>query len=172
MISLVIMCLLFLFSCKKKCIRRGNGYGIQVALYNGNNSIITTTIARQLKFYYFKPNGVADTFKASKDFPEIDVVRSAEMKIFTGDAAGIVIQGFTYAILNGEIQNNYLYLLFPDGITDSIKVQVRNVEGCDLNAKNYHIDGLLYNEQQAEFIRKIPVGNINKGINAFKTYIH
>lgn len=172
MILLAVMSLLFLFSCKKKCIRRGNGGGIKLALYDSNNNPITPAIAEQIKFYYFKPNGIADTFSIPYP-PENKVVSSGYMRISTVDISfGILFQGITTATLEGEVKDGYLYLLFPDGITDSMKVQLRNVQGCDLYHNNYYIDGLLYNGQQAEFTYKRKIGSIEEGLNAFKAYIH
>lgn len=171
--SLAVMSSLFFFSCKKKCYQLGNGIGLNLALYDANDNPIAPTIIRQIKFYYFKTNGIADTFRVPYP-PEDNVVTSGNMRISTVDLSllGILFQGFTTATLNNEVKDGYLYLLFPDGITDSMKVQVRNVEGCNIDNYNYYVDGLLYNGQQSEFVYKRPVGHIRDGANAFKAYIH
>lgn len=162
------------FSCKKKCVNNGNGDYFRIEIYEGN-SLLSVHVLNQIKYYYYRTDGNVDTLKADNNNPENNTVKTDLVIVrVTQDFPMIGFEKLNSAILQNKIKDGLFYLQFPDGQTDSMKVIVRNKEGCDLSKTNFYIDGLEYNGKLAEFAYKTGIKDykIGAGFNRFKVRIH
>lgn len=168
--------LLGLNSCggKKKCYMLGNGDTFNLMLFNQDGSQISDFGARDITFYYKKTGGGTDTLTTDPDNP-LNSLRAPLVAIYFEGGTSVSfmsIAGVSQNTLKNKLEGGYLYLKFPDGITDSLRLNVRNKEGCDIGTYNYYIDGMIYNGREAEFDYKASHNKIGMGTNRFKTYIH
>lgn len=161
----------FLGSCgKKKCYDMANGDSIYISLFHSNNTPLSSIEMKSIKYYYKKTGGGTDTLGPDPDNPTRTVKAQFVSIYFEGDFMSIA--GLPQYTLKDKIQGGYLYLQFPNGITDSLRINLRNKEGCDPETRNFYIDGLIYNQTEATFIDKVQINKRGYGTNWFKAYIH
>ncbi|RYD96768.1 MAG: hypothetical protein EOP54_12885 [Sphingobacteriales bacterium] len=159
---------------KKKCYSQGNGDTFDLILLNTDGSQITNIATRDITFYYKKTGGGTDTLTTDPDNP-LNSLRAPLVAIYFEGGTSVSfmsIAGVSRNTLMNKIEGGYLYLKFPDGITDSLRLNVRNKEGCSMESLNYYIDGLIYNGEEAVFDYKASHNKIGMGTNRFKVNIH
>lgn len=159
---------------KRKCYTPGNGDTFDLILLNSDGTQISDFGTRDIRFYYKKTGGGTDTLTTDPDYP-LNAIRAPLVAIYFEGGTSvsfISIAGLSQNTLKNKIENGYLFLKFPDGITDSLRLNLRNKEGCDLETLNYYIDGMIYNGREAGFDYKASHNKIGMGTNRFKTYIH
>ncbi|HRP88960.1 MAG TPA: hypothetical protein PKX92_02865 [Edaphocola sp.] len=181
-----ITTLLFgLNSCfKTKCYSLANGMLFDLYIESIDSSFQLPYDMKDAKFYYYYKDGSVDTLKlnpSGKSFSSNLISDSFELYVMLIDdlppMSSLRFQALTLNTLNNNIKNGYLYIKFPDGITDSLKILVRNKEGCSLKSFNYYFDGLEYNGKLAEYAFKNnppkPIKPIKYGNNQyFRVKIH
>lgn len=153
----------------------GNGDTFNLMLLNQDSTQIPDLNTRDIRFYYKKTGGGGtDTLTTDPDYP-LNAVRAPLVAIYFEGETSVTfmsIAGLSQSTLTNKIEGGYLYLKFPDGITDSLRINVRNKDGCKISSLNYYIDGLIYNNREAEFDYKVGHNKIGLGTNRFKTHIH
>ncbi|HTO15462.1 MAG TPA: hypothetical protein VLZ83_06810 [Edaphocola sp.] len=180
-----VMALLFgLNSCfKTKCYSLANGSSFSLYIEERDSTFRLPEFILDSKFYYYLNDGRVDTleFGHLDGNPNINgffstlLPKSYQFYVTIRDdlppMSSLSFRYLTLHTLNNNIKDGYLYIKFPDGITDSLRILVRNKEGCPLESFNYYFDGLEYNGKLAEYAFKNnppkPIKPIKYGNNQF-----
>lgn len=151
----------------------GNGVFFDVEFYYRNGNAVPVPLMKNVKYFYHTTGGGTDTLQMNlpDSFNEI----SAPFVTVTFDSdigpAFLSIHNLIENSLNRTIRGSNLYLKFPDGHIDTINVTARNKEDCDIKRKNYYLDGVKYNNQDAEYIYNPGITHQSGLAGRFKVYI-